>query len=50
MKNDYKVGYCKPPERTRFVKGKSGKYRTGSGRPPVPWESAPAGNPERRRR
>src|SRR5438445_8035472 len=31
MKNDYEVGYCKPPKATRFVKGKSGNP---NGRPP----------------
>ena len=31
MKNDYEVGYCKPPKTKRFVKGKSGNP---NGRPP----------------
>jgi hypothetical protein len=31
LKDDYKVGYCKPPQATRFVKGKSGNPM---GRPP----------------
>src|SRR5262249_32035535 len=31
MKNDYDVGYCKPPKATRFVKGRSGNPH---GRPP----------------
>src|SRR6266498_5086312 len=30
MKNDYVVGYCRPPKGSRFVKGKSGNPR---GRP-----------------
>ncbi len=41
MKNDYKVGYCKPPGGTRFVKEKSGNP---NGRPP---RCLPAGRPVR---